>query len=83
MESAVNISPDLFAFCEWLFLGEDVPKGLVPEGYIYNHNYDGINIEETCCLAYIPDPCQIVSMELEKCCSQKNVKSGLVEQIPL
>lgn len=46
------ICPDLFAFCEWLFLGEDVPKGLVPEGYIYNHYYDGTNIEETCCLRY-------------------------------
>ena len=47
------ICPDLFAFCEWLFLGEDVPKGLIPEGYIYNHYYDDkSDIEETCCLRY-------------------------------
>ena len=47
------ICPDLFAFCEWLFLGEDAPKGLIPEGYIYNHYYDDkSNIEETCCLRY-------------------------------
>ena len=46
------ISPDLFAFCEWLFLGEDAPEGLVPEGYVYNHYYDDTNIEETCCLRY-------------------------------
>lgn len=46
------ICPDLYAFCEWLFLGEDTPEGLVPEGYIYNNYYDDINIEETCCLRY-------------------------------
>ena len=47
------ICPDLFAFCEWLFLGEDVPKGLVPEGYIFNHYYDDkLDIQETCCLRY-------------------------------
>lgn len=47
------ICPDLFAFCEWLFLGEDVPKGLIPEGYIYNHYYnDKSDIKETCCLRY-------------------------------
>ena len=46
------ISPDLFAFCEWLFLGEDAPEGLVPEGYVYNLYYDDTNIEETCCLRY-------------------------------
>lgn len=46
------ICPDLYAFCEWLFLGEDNPKGLVPEGYVYNHYYDDKEIEETCCLRY-------------------------------
>ncbi len=34
------ICPDLFAFCEWLFLGEDNPVGLVPDGYIYNNYYN-------------------------------------------
>lgn len=46
------ICPDLFAFCQWLFLGQDVPEGLIPEGYVYNHYYDGMDIEETCCLRY-------------------------------
>ena len=46
------ICPDLFAFCQWLFLGKDVPEGLIPEGYAYNHYYDGMDIEETCCLRY-------------------------------
>lgn len=47
------ICPDLFAFCEWLFLGKDNPKGLVPEGYIYNHYYDNmIDVESVCCLRY-------------------------------
>lgn len=46
------ICPDLFAFCQWLFLGQDVPDGLIPEGYIYNHYYDGMDIKETCCLRY-------------------------------
>ena len=46
------ICPDLYAFCQWLFLGQDVPEGLVPDGYIYNHYYDGKEIEETCCLRY-------------------------------
>lgn len=46
------ICPDLYAFCEWLFLGEDNPKGLVPEGYVYNHYYYDKEIEETCCLRY-------------------------------
>ena len=47
------ICPDLFAFCEWLFLGEDVPKGLLPEGYIFSHYYDDKeDIQETCCIRY-------------------------------
>ena len=31
---------------------EDVPEGLVPNGYIYNHYYNDKEIEETCCLRY-------------------------------
>ena len=46
------ICPDLYAFCQWLFLGQDVPEGLVPNGYIYNHYYNDKEIEETCCLRY-------------------------------
>lgn len=47
------ICPDLFAFCEWLFLGEDEPEGLLPEGYIYNHYYDEKeDIDTVCCLRY-------------------------------
>ena len=46
------ICPDLFAFCQWLFLGQDVPEGLVPKDYIYNHYYDDKKIIETCCLRY-------------------------------
>ena len=46
------ICPDLFAFCQWLFLGQDVPKGLIPAGCVYNHYYDDTVIEETCCLRY-------------------------------
>lgn len=46
------ICPDLYAFCQWLFLGQDIPEGLVTEGYIYNHYYDGKEIEEICCLRY-------------------------------
>ena len=47
------ICPDLYAFCEWLFLGEDSPVGLVPEGYIFNHYYDDKPyINETCCIRY-------------------------------
>lgn len=46
------ICPDLFAFCQWLFLGDDTPEGLVPEGYIYNHYYDNKSLKETCCIRY-------------------------------
>lgn len=30
------ISPDLYAFCEWLFLDEAVPKGLLADGEVYS-----------------------------------------------
>lgn len=46
------ICPDLFAFCQWLFLGDDTPEGLVPEGYIFNHYYDNKDLDETCCIRY-------------------------------
>lgn len=29
------IIPDLYAFCEWLFLGEELPRGLLADGEVY------------------------------------------------
>jgi len=40
------IFPDVYAFCERLFLKEDNPKGLIPEGYIYNAYYTDTEIQE-------------------------------------
>lgn len=33
-------APDLYAFCEHLFCGEDNPIGLVPKNHVYNKYYD-------------------------------------------
>lgn len=42
------LSPDLYAFCEWLFLGEKNPKGLLEDGQVYCRDYcDG---DELACL---------------------------------
>ena len=42
------VSPDLYAFCEWLFLGEQNPKGLLEDGEVYvNEFHDG---DELACL---------------------------------
>ena len=42
------VSPDLYAFCEWLFLGEQNPKGLLKNGEVYvNEFHDG---DELACL---------------------------------
>lgn len=42
------ISPDLYAFCEWLFLGIENPPGLLQDGEVYCKGYkDG---EELACL---------------------------------
>lgn len=40
--------PDLYAFCEWLFMGESIPKGLLSEGQVHCklHRYN----EEVDCL---------------------------------
>ena len=36
------VSPDLYAFCEWLFLGDLAPKGLLDDGEVYvNEFHDG------------------------------------------
>lgn len=42
------LSPDLYAFCEWLFLGDQNPKGLLADGEVYCSEYrDG---DELACL---------------------------------
>lgn len=42
------LSPDLYAFCEWLFLGEQNPNGLLEDGQVYCRDYrDG---DELACL---------------------------------
>lgn len=42
------LSPDLYAFCEWLFLGDQNPKGLLSDGEVYCSEYrDG---DELACL---------------------------------
>ena len=42
------LSPDLYAFCEWLFLGEQDPKGLLDDGQVYCRDYQ--NGDELACL---------------------------------
>ena len=39
------LSPDLYAFCEWLFLGEENPDGLLENGEVYSSlNKNGIDL---------------------------------------
>lgn len=39
------LSPDLYAFCEWLFLGEKNPNGLLENGEVYSSlNKNGIDL---------------------------------------
>ena len=42
------VLPDLYAFCEWLFIGIQVPKGLLEEGEVYCRLYK--NAKELDCL---------------------------------
>ena len=42
------VSPDLFAFCQWLFLGQENPKGLLEDGEVYTKNFR--NGSELACL---------------------------------
>ncbi len=42
------LSPDLYAFCEWLFLGNQNPDGLLEDGEVYCKGYK--NNEELACL---------------------------------
>lgn len=45
------IVPDLYAFCEYLFMGEKNPRGLVPEKHVYNKYYDECGaVENVICL---------------------------------
>ena len=40
------ICPDLYAFCEWLFLGDENPKGLLKNGEVYCRLYkDGMKLD--------------------------------------
>lgn len=42
------LSPDLYAFCEWLFLGIKDPKGLLQDGEVYTKEFQ--NGDELACL---------------------------------
>ena len=42
------LSPDLYAFCEWLFLGKQNPKGLLEDGEVYTSEFK--NDDELACL---------------------------------
>lgn len=45
------IVPDMYAFCEYLFMGEKNPQGLVPKNHVYNKYYDGCgNVGDVICL---------------------------------
>lgn len=45
------ICPDLYAACEYWFLGIENPTGLIPSKCVYNSFYDDkADIEEVCCL---------------------------------
>ena len=39
------LSPDLYAFCEWLFLNDNSPKGLLEDGEVYSSlNKNGVSL---------------------------------------
>ena len=45
------IVPDLYAFCEYLFMDERNPRGLVPKNCVYNRYYNECgNVENVICL---------------------------------
>lgn len=45
------VAPDMYAFCEYLFMGEKNPIGLVPKNQVYNRYYDNKgNVEHIICL---------------------------------
>lgn len=45
------VAPDMYAFCEYLFMGEKNPKGLVSKNHVYNKYYDNKGtVEHIICL---------------------------------
>lgn len=45
------VVPDMYAFCEYLFMGKKNPQGLVPKNYVYNKYYDECgDVENVICL---------------------------------
>lgn len=45
------IVPDMYAFCEFLFMNDMDPEGVVPKGYVYNKYYDECgDVEDVICL---------------------------------
>lgn len=42
--------PDMYAFCEYLFMGKENPKGLVPKNQVYCKVYNDKDIENVCVL---------------------------------
>lgn len=45
------VVPDLYAFCEYLFMSEENPQGLVPKDCVYSKYYDECgNVENVICL---------------------------------
>lgn len=42
--------PDMYAFCEFLFMGKENPEGLIPKNQVYCKVYDNKNIENVCVL---------------------------------
>ena len=45
------VAPDMYAFCEYLFMGEKNPQGLVPKNHVYNKYYDNKGtVEHVVCL---------------------------------
>lgn len=45
------IVPDMYAFCEYLFMGDKNPQGLIPKNCVYNKYYDECGeVENVICL---------------------------------
>lgn len=45
------VVPDMYAYCEFLFMGNNNPNGLVPKNHVYNKYYDEKdNVEHIVCL---------------------------------
>ncbi len=45
------VAPDMYAFCEYLFMGIENPEGLVPKDHVYNKHYDEAgDVKEVLCL---------------------------------